>query len=66
MKDLFGNEHIKKHVNVNIYADEVQSRVCPISNNKWHYIGLIVENYDLPLLEDIIFERFKGNDDKKS
>lgn len=66
MKDLFGNEHIKKHVNVNIYADEVQSRVCPINNNKWHYIGLIVENYDLPLLEDIIFERFKGNDDKKS
>ncbi|MDA3780282.1 MAG: hypothetical protein PF487_08735, partial [Bacteroidales bacterium] len=66
MKELFGNKIIEKPVRVNIYADEIQSKVCPISNNKWHYIGLIVENLDHPLLENIICKRFIGNYDKKS
>jgi len=66
MKDIFGNEHIIENINVNIYADEIQSRICPISNNKWHYIGLIVENIEQPLLKNIIFERFMGNYDENS
>jgi len=64
--DLFGNEHTPKPVRVNIYADEVKSKTCPLSNNKWHYIGLIVEDLDHPLLNDIISERFCGNFDKNS
>lgn len=66
MKDLFGNEHIKETVNVNIYADEIQSKICPYTNDKWIYIGLVVEDRDHSLLEDIIKERFCGNFDKTS
>lgn len=65
-KDIFGNEIVEKPVTVNIYADEVQSKICKDTNNEWHYIGLIVENVDHPLLEDIIHERYMGNFDQNS
>jgi len=66
MKDLFGNEIIEEPVEVNIYADEVISKECPDTQNKWHYIGLIVENLRYPLLRDIIGERYCNNFDKSS
>lgn len=66
MRDLFGNVDVQKPIYVNIYADEVQGKVCPYSQNIWHYIGIIVENLDHPLLDDIIYERFMGNFDGHS
>lgn len=56
-KDLFGNSIIEKPIEVNIYADEAMDRKCPYSGNNWHYICLIVERLDKPLLEDIIKKR---------
>ena len=64
MKDLFGNEYKDKPVRVNIYADEVQSRECPYTKEKWIYIGIVVEDLSNPLLEDIISERFLNNFDQ--
>ena len=65
-KDLFGNEIIKETVKVNIYADEIQSKICPDTGDEWHYIGLVVEDIDNPLLDDIIQERFMKNLDTSS
>jgi len=66
MKDLFGNKYIQQSVHVNIYGDEIFSKTCPESGDSWFYIGLIVEDLSIPLLEDIIYERFCGNFDKAS
>lgn len=57
MKDLFDND-VQSIVEVNIYADEVQSRPCPYNWEEWIYIWLIVENIKYPLLKDIVIERF--------
>jgi len=65
-KDLFGNEIIEAPVKVNIYADEIQAKICPDTGHEWHYIGLVVEDIDNPLLDDIIQERFKKNLDTSS
>ena len=64
--DLFGNVDIQKPVSVNIYADEVYGKECPYTKNIWHYIGIIVEDLNNPLLDDIIHERFMGNFDEHS
>jgi len=64
--DLFGNEHRQDPIHVNIYADEVQGKACPYTNNLWNYIGIIVEDLGYPLLDDIIYERFMGNFDECS
>jgi len=66
MRDLFGNQHIQQPVHVNIYADEIYSKICPYSDNKWFYIGLVVEDLTNPLLEDIVKERFCENLDETS
>jgi len=66
LKDLFGVENRREPVHVNIYADEIVDRKCPFIGNSWHYIGLIVENIETPLLSDIINERFMGNFDHES
>jgi len=66
VKDLLGNEAIQKPIHVNIYADEIQARVCPNTQDEWHYIGLVVENIELPLLEDIVRERYCNNFDTTS
>jgi len=66
VKDLLGNETIQKPIHVNIYADEIQARVCPNTQDEWHYIGLVVENVANLLLGDIIRERFCGNLDVMS
>jgi hypothetical protein len=67
MKDLLGNENIESNfVNINIYADEIQSKVCPLNQDKWFYIGLVVEDLARPLLENIIEKRFCGNLDQTS
>jgi hypothetical protein len=66
MRDLFGTEIIEKPVRINIYADEVQSKECPYTKEKWHYIGIIVEDVENPLLDDIINERYCNNFDIKS
>lgn len=65
-KDLFGNPIIEKPIEVNIYADESMDRKCPYTKNNWHYMCLIVERIDKPLLEDIINERYCYNLDKNS
>lgn len=59
-KDLFGNSIIEKQIEVNIYADEAMDRKCPYSGNNWHYICLIVERLDKPLLDDIVNLRHKN------
>jgi len=68
MKDLFGNEIMKKpeKIKVNIYADEVQEIKDPLTSEKWIYIGLIVENLDKPLLDEIIAIRYMNNFDVTS
>jgi len=66
MKDLFGNQIEDKPVVVNIYADEVQPKECPYTKEKWFYIGIVVENLEHPLLDDIIDERYCNNFDKDS
>jgi hypothetical protein len=64
--DLFGKELTYKPVSVNIYADEIQGRVCPYTGNLWNYIGILIEDLDNPLLDNIIYERFMGNFEKGS
>jgi hypothetical protein len=65
-KDLFRDEIKEKPVKVNIYADEVMNKECPYRKHRWHYIGIIVEDFDNPLLDDIITERYCNNFDKIS
>lgn len=64
--DLFGNEMVELPVRINIYADEIQEKICPYTQEKWFYIGIIVEDLSNPILEDIIAERFMNNFDKNS
>ncbi len=66
MKDLFGIISEDKPVEINIYADEIQSEKCPYTGDIWFYIGIIAEDLSNPLLEDIILERFCNNLDCKS
>lgn len=66
MKDFLSNEFVDKFVRVNIYADEIQPVKCHNTNEHWFYIGIIVENLDTPLLEDIIKLRYYNNFDKNS
>jgi len=66
MSDLFGTKHHQDPVRVNIYADEIQRKLCPYTNNVWNYIGIVVEDIDHPVLDDIIYERFMGNFDENS
>jgi hypothetical protein len=66
MKDLFGQEFKSKPIHLNIYADEIQSKICSVSKQYWHYIGLVVEDISSSLLDDIINERFMGNLNKNS
>lgn len=66
MRDLFGKSHVRKSISINIYADEIFSKTCPLCGDNWFYIGLLVEDLSNPLLGDIIQERFKGNLDKSS
>lgn len=53
-------------IEVNIYADESMDRKCPYTNNNWHYMCLIVERVDRPLLDDLINERYCNNLDQSS
>ncbi len=46
---------------VNVYADEVQSRICPWSWDEWHYMWIVIEDVSNPLLDVIKRERFKNN-----
>lgn len=66
MKDLFGDEIIEKSVEINIYSDEIQSKYCPYTKDKWFYIGIIVEDISNSLLDNIVKERFLNNFDKNS
>lgn len=66
MRHLFGNKVVQKPIHVNIYADEVYSKTCPYTQNRWHYIGMVVEDLEHPLLDDILYERFIGNFDEQS
>ncbi len=63
MKNLLGENEDTKDIHVNIYADEIQSKVCPITRHKWMYIGLIIEKIKSPLLRDLIFYRYINNYD---
>lgn len=64
--DLFGNILQSKSVKVNIYADEIQPVKDEITKEKWFYIGIIVEDLDYQLLDDIISVRHCNNFDKNS
>ncbi|MEM5831658.1 MAG: hypothetical protein QXO40_05660 [Candidatus Aenigmatarchaeota archaeon] len=50
MRDLFGNEIVEDPIEVNIYADEIQSKECPYTKEKWFYIGIIVEDIKKPIV----------------
>lgn len=63
--DLFGNIDERRLAHVNIYADE-STKHCPYSDNIWYYIGIIVEDLEFPLLDDIICQRYRGNFDEES
>jgi len=65
-KDLFGNYVEEEPVRINIFADEIQSKIDLSTKHEWHYVGLIVEDLNNSLLEDIINERFKNNFDINS
>jgi len=58
-----GNRNCKQ---VNIYADEVQNRKDPNTGDSWHYIGLIIEDIDCPLLPEITKLRYCNNFDQAS
>lgn len=64
--DLFGNIIKEKVVEVNIYADEIMNKKCPYTNDSWYYIGLVVEDCSMPILQDLINERFCNNFDENS
>lgn len=66
MKDLFGNELRQDPVYVNIYADEIQSKKCPYTNETWMYISLVFEDLKNLLIDDIYNERFLYNFDEAS
>lgn len=65
MDTLLGSEEINE-TEINIYADEVQDRIDPNTSDKWHYIGLIIEDCKTPLLNELIKLRYCNNFDKKS
>lgn len=66
-KDLFGFDiPTPPQIEVNIYADESMNRKCPYTNDNWHYMCLIVERVDMPLLDDLINERYCNNLDQTS
>jgi hypothetical protein len=64
--DLWGNKVGTKPIEINIYADEIISKKCPYTNHNWHYIGIIIEDINNPLLPDIKRERFCNNFDQYS
>lgn len=66
MKDLFGSTVVSEPVRINIYADEIQGKECPMTKHEWHYIGLIFEDLSQNLKADIISERYCGNFDPAS
>jgi len=66
MKNLYGEDIKDKPVEINIYADEIQSKECPYTKDKWFYIGIIAEDISNPLLTNIISERYCHNFDKQS
>jgi len=66
MSDIFGKINKERPVEINIYADEIQSKICPYTNEKWIYIGIIVEKLLDPILEDIKQERYCHNLDPLS
>lgn len=53
-------------IRVNIYADEVQGIEDTNSSDKWHYIGLIIEEVGNPLLPELLTLRYCGNPDSVS
>ena len=58
-----GNRDCKQ---INIYADEIQNRKDPNTGDLWHYIGLIIEDIDSPLLSEITKLRYCNNFDQSS
>lgn len=51
---------------INIYADEVQNRTDPITGDVWHYIGIIIENLEYPLLPELKKLRYCGTPSRSS
>jgi len=49
-----------------IYADEIYAKKCPYTKHLWHYIGIIIENLEMPLINDIIDIRYIKNFDQRS
>lgn len=64
--NLLDEEITEKIIRVNIYADEIKFKQSPTTKQNWHYIGILVENIDKPILDDIIKKRFCDNFDTKS
>ncbi|WKZ69977.1 MAG: hypothetical protein QY331_01750 [Melioribacteraceae bacterium] len=64
--DFWGNDNREKPVEVNIYADEIMSKKCPYLGHSWHYIGILAEDLDNPLLQNIVAERYCNNFDMSS
>lgn len=44
MRNFFRNKIVEDLIEVNIYADEIQSKECPYTKEQWFYIGVIVED----------------------
>ena len=66
MLSISGKGKEYKVLKVNVYADEIMNKNCPYTGELWHYIGIIMDNCETQILDDIIGERFMNNFDTSS
>ncbi len=60
MFDLFGSPVDKDNAcHVNVYADEIQKVTSVVTGEDWLYTAAIYELNDRPLIEDLIFNRYR-------
>src|SRR3990167_8658826 len=61
-QDIFGNiiERPNKEIGVNLYCDEIKSVRSPVTNDKWHYIGIFIVpvDFEKDLLIDLDKARY--------
>jgi hypothetical protein len=61
-KNIFGEVVLKpkKEITLNLYCDEIKNSKSPTTNNKWHFIGILIvpTNLEENLLSDLDKSRF--------
>jgi hypothetical protein len=48
-------------IELNLFCDEIKSKACPITGDKWHYLGILIVPIlqQASLLEDILKARYR-------